>query len=80
LDDLPVDLSSDDVDVHRPQPAELLAAAATARAGLVDLGATPADAPPADVDTAVQQLAAMIRETAGTDLRAARKARGRGRR
>lgn len=80
LDDLPVDPSADAVDVHRPRPPELLAAAATARAGLLDLGATPAPAPPDDVDTAVQQLAAMIRETAGTDLRAARRARGRGRR
>jgi len=87
LDDLPVDLpsdlssdlSSDAVDVHRPRPAELLAAAETARAGLVDLGATPTTGAPVDVDTAVRELAAMIRETAGVDLRAARRARGRGR-
>jgi hypothetical protein len=79
LDDLPVDQASDPVDMHRPGPTELLAAAETARAGLVDLGATPTSGPPADVDTAVRELAAMIRETAGTDLRAARRARGRGR-
>jgi hypothetical protein len=62
-----------------PTDAELLAAAETARAGLVDLGATDTAGRPADVDAAVADLARMIRATAGVDLTAARRARGRGR-
>ncbi|MDZ5621219.1 hypothetical protein SFC88_10295 [Nocardioides sp. HM23] len=83
LDDLPADppvVAEDAEETRRPRPAEVLAAAATARTGLIDLGATPAAEPPEDVDTAVQELAAMLRELAGVDLTAARRARGRGRR
>jgi len=83
LDDLPVVPPSDAEDAHRPGPADLLAAAETARAGLVGLGATPtptpASAAPVHVDDAVRELADMIRELAGADLTAARRARGRGR-
>jgi hypothetical protein len=80
LDDLPVDPPADAPAAHRPRPTELLAAAETARAGLVGLGATSHPETPTDVDTAVLELAAMIREVAGVDLTAARRARGRGRR
>ncbi|KAA1427118.1 hypothetical protein [Nocardioides antri] len=79
LDDLPAAPPEGVEDIHRPRPAELLDAAATARAGLAGLGATPRAEPPADVDTAVEELAAMIREAAGIDLTAARRERGRGR-
>ncbi len=80
LDDLPVEPPADAPDAHRPRPAELLAAAETARAGLVGLGATTGAETLPDVDAAVHELAAMIREVAGVDLTAARRARGRGRR
>jgi hypothetical protein len=80
LADLPTEHPPDAAGAHRPRPAELLAAAATARDGLTALGATPAAAEPTDVDTAVRELASMIREVAGVDLTAARRARGRGRR
>ncbi|RHW28706.1 hypothetical protein D0Z08_02315 [Nocardioides immobilis] len=80
LDDLPVAPPPDAEDAHRPSPAELLAAAETARAGLLGLGATPAASTPTDFDGAVDELAAMIREVAGVDLTEARRARGRGRR
>ncbi len=79
LDDLPVDPPTDAPAARRPRPAELLAAAETARAGLVGLGATPGAEAPADVDAAVGELASMIRQLAPTDLTAARRARGRGR-
>ncbi len=79
LDDLAVEPPADAADAHRPRPAELLAAADTARAGLIGLGATPAPGPPDDVEAAIQELAEMIRGAAGTDLTDARRARGRGR-
>lgn len=79
LADLPDAPSDDTPDIHRPSAGELLKAAATARAGLLELGATPAPGPPADVAAAVAELAAMIRESAGADLTAAKRARGRGR-
>lgn len=79
LDDLPVEPPADAVDIHRPQPAELLAAAETARAGLIGLGASAATNPPAGMAGAVAELAAMIREVAGADLTEARRVRGRGR-
>lgn len=79
LDDLPIDLPEAVDDVHEPLPEELLAAAATARTGLAGLGATPLPEPPTEVDAAVEEIAVMIREVAGSDLTAARRARGRGR-
>jgi hypothetical protein len=77
--DLPTRAPSDAASVLPPTDAELLEAAATARASLAGLGATAAPEPPNDVGAAVQELAAMIRSTAGIDLAAARRARGRGR-
>lgn len=79
LADLPDEEAVPAEAAHRPRPGELLAAADTARAGLVGLGATPAPHPPDTVEAAVDELAAMIREVSGVDLTAARKARGRGR-
>lgn len=79
LDDLPTATSVDAEGIHRPSTEELLAAAATAREGLVGLGANPATAPPTTVEAAAEEIATMIRAVAGVDLTAARRARGRGR-
>jgi hypothetical protein len=77
--DLPTEPPADADAVPPPTDGELLDASATARASLIELGATPASDRPAGLDAAIHELAAMIRETASVDLTAARKARGRGR-
>jgi hypothetical protein len=77
--DLPREAPADASSVRRPTDEELLDAAATARAGLVGLGAATGSPQPAGVDAAIGELAEMIRGTAGLDLTAAREARGRGR-
>jgi hypothetical protein len=78
--DLPTRPPADPDPVPPPTDEELLEAAATARASLMGLGATPAADRPTDVAAAARELATMIREVAGTDLTAARRERGRGRR
>lgn len=80
LADLPIEPAADDRTPKRPQPDELLAAAATARAALVELGGTPAPGEPAGVDAAVDELVAMLRALARVNLNEAKRARGRGRR
>jgi hypothetical protein len=77
--DLPTTPPADAGAVPPPTDEDLLEAAATARASLVGLGAPAASARPTDVDAAIHELATMIRETAGIDLTAARRERGRGR-
>lgn len=78
-DDLPTEVPPDAEPVRPPTDEELLDAAGTVRASLADLGTTASGEGPADVGTAVRELAALIHETAGVDLTAARRARGRGR-
>ena len=78
--DLPTRAPADVSPVAPPTDEELLEAAGTVRAGLVGLGSTPGSDRAVGVDAAVRELVTMVRETAGTDLTAARRARGRGRR
>lgn len=77
--DLPTQPPADAAPVPPPADDELLEAAATVRTSLTGLGATSTPDLPADVDAAIRELADMIRETAGADLAAARRERGRGR-
>lgn len=63
-----------------PSDTELLAAAATARSGLEELGARTSYSRGGPPSAAVADLAAMVRQSAGSDLREARRRRGRGRR
>jgi len=79
LDDLPEQAGREVPAVKRPDPSELLSAAATVRETLLGLGAGVEPSTPSTVEGAVAQLAAGIRDCRRLDLGDAKRARGRGR-